>query len=167
MTAPALAEVLHARRVGAGRWMAKCPAHPDRNPSLSIAEAPTGHILLKCHAGCAVEFILDALNLTVADICAAQRHRGPKGEMFVAAYDYHDPSGKLVCQAVRYASPKNFRQRRPDGKGGWIRNMDGVTRVPFNLPMVIQSNVVLIAEGEKDALKLQEAVTIPPTNYSH
>ena len=37
MTAEALAAALKGRRIAAGRWKAKCPAHPDRNPSLSIA----------------------------------------------------------------------------------------------------------------------------------
>jgi putative DNA primase/helicase len=157
MTASAFADTLRARRVSAVRWMAKCPAHPDRNPSLSIAEGENGHILLRCHAGCTVEAILHALTLTVADICGPQWSGGSKGEEFVAAYDYHDPSGKLVYQAVRYSSPKKFRQRRPDGRGGFTWNMDGISRVLFNIPMLVRSNVALIAEGEKDALNLQEA----------
>jgi len=37
----------------------------------------------------------------------------------VATYDYTDESGNLLFQVVRY-DPKDFRQRRPDGKGGWI-----------------------------------------------
>jgi hypothetical protein len=37
-------------RGGYGR--ARCPAHNDRNPSLSIREAADGKILIKCHAGC-------------------------------------------------------------------------------------------------------------------
>src|SRR5580698_8079927 len=132
MTATALADTLHARRVGAGRWMAKCPAHPDRTPSLSITEGRTGHILLKGHAGCTVEAILDALDLTFADLCGASRASGLKRGTLVATYNYHDSSGQVVFQAVRYASPKKFRQRRPDGKGGWTWDMDGVNRIPFN-----------------------------------
>jgi hypothetical protein len=154
MTAAALADTLRARRVGAGRWMAKCPAHQDRNPSLSIAEGQNGYILLACHAGCTVEAILYALNLTVADICGPQLHDGLKGQTF-NAYGYHDSSGRLVYEALRYDSPKSFRQRRPDGNGCWIWNMNGVTRVPFNLPALLLANVVLIAEGEKDARTLQ------------
>jgi len=73
-------------------------------------------------------------------------------------YAYHDAGGNVVFEAVRY-NPKKFLQRRPDGKGGWIWNMDSVTRVPFNLPTLTRANVVLIAEGEKDALNLQKAAT--------
>jgi hypothetical protein len=82
----------------------------------------------------------------------------------VATYDYHDAAGRLTYQSIRYAAPKDFRQRRPDGKGGWIWNMDGVVRIPFNLPALVRSNVALIAEGEKDALNLQKASAGFPDN---
>ncbi len=35
--------------------------------------------------------------------------------------------------------------------------MNGITRVPFNLPALGRANVALITEGEKDALNLQKA----------
>jgi hypothetical protein len=40
--------------------MAKCPAHDDRNPSLSIGEV-AGKVLLHCHAGCAQRDVIEAL----------------------------------------------------------------------------------------------------------
>ena len=40
------------RKSGEDRWNARCPAHEDRSPSLSIRELPDGRILLKCFAGC-------------------------------------------------------------------------------------------------------------------
>ena len=52
---------------------------------------------------------------------------GPKPRI-VATYNYHDHEGKLLFQTVRY-EPKDFRQRRPDGSGGWIWNLTGVTLV--------------------------------------
>ena len=49
-----------------GRWMgnsgvACCPAHGDKNPSLSIGTGRNGQLLLNCHAGCAFRDILSAL----------------------------------------------------------------------------------------------------------
>jgi hypothetical protein len=44
-------------------------------------------------------------------------------EREVARYDYTDEEGDLLFQVVRY-EPKNFRQRRPDGEGGWIRHLN-------------------------------------------
>jgi hypothetical protein len=68
VTASELARLLHARRIGKGKWMAKCPAHPDRKPSLAIAEGRKG-ILLKCMSnGCETKLILSVLGLTWADL---------------------------------------------------------------------------------------------------
>jgi AAA domain len=72
---------LHAKKSGAG-WMAKCPAHKDRNPSLSINEGSDGRVLLNCHAGCSLESILAAISLTKADLFSGkpvhrQRRNGP------------------------------------------------------------------------------------------
>lgn len=73
----------------------------------------------------------------------------------VKAYDYHDPTGKLLFQVVRY-EPKTFRQRAilSDGSISW--KMDGVERVPYNLPDVLSSPMIFIVEGEKDVETLRE-----------
>ena len=47
---------------------ARCPAHDDRNPSLSISEAEDGTVLLTCHSGCTAETIVTALGLTMRDL---------------------------------------------------------------------------------------------------
>ena len=41
--------------------MARCPAHEDRVPSLSIREGSNGRVLVKCHAGCRQDDVIDAL----------------------------------------------------------------------------------------------------------
>ena len=51
MTAEGIAKALGGRRAGAG-WMARCPAHDDREPSLSISRGEDGKVLVRCHAGC-------------------------------------------------------------------------------------------------------------------
>ncbi len=71
----------------------------------------------------------------------------------VATYDYRDRDGKTLFQVVRY-EPKDFRQRRPDGKGGWIWNMDGVEKVLFRQPEIVRAiageKFIFLCEGEKD-----------------
>ena len=67
----------------------------------------------------------------------------------VATYDYTDEGGNLLFQCVR-TKPKDFWQRRPDGKGGWINNLQGVRRVLYRLPEVKSAQTVCVAEGEKD-----------------
>ncbi|MCB2079328.1 MAG: AAA family ATPase [Novosphingobium sp.] len=74
-----------------------------------------------------------------------------------AVYRYEDWAGELVHEVVRYA-PKNFRQRRPDGKGGHLWNMKGVAPTLYNLPRVhdaaTKGELVIVVEGEKDADRL-------------
>src|SRR5262245_5524270 len=60
MNAEVIARVLGGRKAGAA-WMARCPVHDDRNPSLSIADAECGKILVCCHAGCDQRDVLAAL----------------------------------------------------------------------------------------------------------
>jgi hypothetical protein len=70
--AAAVAETLGGRRVGTG-WMARCPAHSDRTPSLSIRDAEDGKLLLHCHAGCSHMQVIAALDSRVEDRRPAQK----------------------------------------------------------------------------------------------
>jgi putative DNA primase/helicase len=51
MKAESIAKALGGRKAG-GDWMARCPAHDDREPSLSLRNAGDGKVLVRCHAGC-------------------------------------------------------------------------------------------------------------------
>lgn len=53
-------------------WVALCPGHDDKHPSLSIKLTPDETILLKCHAGCTVKQITDALGLKLGDLFATK-----------------------------------------------------------------------------------------------
>jgi RecA-family ATPase len=70
----------------------------------------------------------------------------------VARYDYTGEAGVLLYQVERL-EPKSFRQRRPDGKGGWIYNLGGVRRVPYRWPELLEypDGTIFLCEGEKDA----------------
>lgn len=104
-------------------------------------------MLLHCHAGCSTEDICAALGLTVKDLFDAEAEVRPKGRaQIVATYPYHHDMQKL-----RY-SDKSFRWRRPDGKGGWIWNRQGIPNALFQAGEL--DGVVAIAEGERDVLTL-------------
>ena len=60
MNAETIAKALGGRKAGGG-WMARCPAHDDREPSLSIRDADDGKVLVRCHAGCDQEQVIAAL----------------------------------------------------------------------------------------------------------
>jgi hypothetical protein len=60
MTAETIAKALGGHKAGAA-WMARCPAHDDRAPSLSIADTRDGKVLVRCHAGCDQRDVIAAL----------------------------------------------------------------------------------------------------------
>lgn len=63
-----LSRLRGVRPCGPGRWMAECPAHRDRRPSLSVRELEDGRVLLNDFAGCGNADILAAIGLSLADL---------------------------------------------------------------------------------------------------
>ncbi len=81
MVLPEILDCLHGVRQSDAGWTALCPAHPDKNPSLSVAEGDDGRILLHCHRGCSFEEILKALGHQKRDLFAGgngHAHPHPK-----------------------------------------------------------------------------------------
>ena len=60
MLASEIGRALNGRKVGS-TWMARCPAHKDRDPSLSITASNDGKVLVHCHAGCCQRDVIAAL----------------------------------------------------------------------------------------------------------
>jgi putative DNA primase/helicase len=60
MTAEAIAKALGGRRTGGG-WIARCPAHDDREPSLSIADGDSSKVVVHCFALCQQDRVIVAL----------------------------------------------------------------------------------------------------------
>ena len=56
------------RSTGPHRWIAKCPAHDDRSPSLAVKEADDGTVLVKCFGGCGATEVVSALGLSLKDL---------------------------------------------------------------------------------------------------
>jgi putative DNA primase/helicase len=82
----------------------------------------------------------------------------PKLGPIIATYDYLDENGVLVFQVTRHKEPKDFRQRQPDGRGGWTWRVKGLPKLPYRLPELLGSSaetIVFIAEGEKDIDRLR------------
>jgi hypothetical protein len=57
-----------AKRTGKDSWIACCPAHDDKSPSMTIREAEDGKLLIHCFAECSIENIIGALGLGFDDI---------------------------------------------------------------------------------------------------
>src|SRR5688500_14797757 len=56
------------KRTAEGEWVACCPAHEDRSPSLAVKEAQDGRILIHCFAGCSFEAVCGASGVGMADL---------------------------------------------------------------------------------------------------
>jgi putative DNA primase/helicase len=154
-----LSRLKKVRRSGKGR-VACCPAHDDSGPSLSIDEGDDGRVLLICRsAGCTTESIVAAIGLTMADLFPPTPQRAGAAR-HVCWYDYTDEKGNLLYQVER-KDPKSagFPQRRPDGHGGWIHNLNGVERVLYRLPEILKAKadgtVIVVTAGEKDVDNLR------------
>ncbi|WP_308491291.1 AAA family ATPase [Microbacterium terrisoli] len=141
---------------GGLQFKARCPAHDDDMPSLSIGWSDKGKVLAKCHAECEFSDIISALGLTRKDIETPRQ--------IVATYDYENEDGHLEYQVVR-EDPKAFFQRRPgERKGQWINNTTGVAPIPYHLPALAElvahgtaEDTIWIVEGEKDVQAIEEA----------
>jgi DNA-binding transcriptional ArsR family regulator len=124
-----------------------CPAHDDRNPSLSVTERD-GRTLVHCHAGCPSERVIDALR---------QRGLWPTRERSAARetrYEVRDPDGTTVAVHVRIDTPdgKKMWWERAGRKGlGGLRPTD----LPlYGIHRLGDAQEVIVVEGEKatDAL---------------
>ena len=51
-----------------GQWSARCPAHADKGPSLSVRESPDGGVLIHCFAGCTAGEIVDAMGMELSEL---------------------------------------------------------------------------------------------------
>lgn len=165
------------RQRGRG-WKCLCPAHEDNTPSLDVDVGADGRVLLCCRSrNCSAAAVAAALGLSMGDLFDGPMPdvgRVPFEDRVVATYDYRDEAGAALFQAVRLWAPpprnKDFRQRRPDGKGGWVWDLDGVRRVLYRLPELIAagradvSTWVFVAEGEKDADALARVGLVATTN---
>lgn len=71
-----LSRLEKVRQRQAGQYSARCPAHADKGPSLSVRETQEGSVLLHCFAGCSVHEITDAMGLDMSDLFLPQQRTG-------------------------------------------------------------------------------------------
>jgi hypothetical protein len=82
------------KQTGDGRWIACCPVHKDKSPSLAVRELDDGRVLLHCYSGCAPDEVLSAIGLKFSDLYPEPltNHAKPERRPFPAA-------GVLRCVA--------------------------------------------------------------------
>jgi len=166
-------------------WTARCPAHDDRTPSLSVAIGESGQILLRCFAGCALDDVLESLGLKVTDLFPGSADgrssvRPAQESAPVAMWlreRRHLPPPEIsklfACEAV-YGSSVVFRYRDEagrvlydkfralEGKRFW-RRPKGAASVLYGLETLPDGSAerVIVTEGELDAHALRSAGFAP------
>lgn len=63
-----LSKLDKVKRTGTGSWIAACPAHDDKHPSMTITEGEDGKVLCKCFSGCSIEEITGAVGMQLSDL---------------------------------------------------------------------------------------------------
>lgn len=148
-------------RVEGDGWSARCPCRTDdHNPSVHVGQGRDGRVLVTCHRGdgCDVNEICDSVGISISDLFPPKERVEKKPQLKqVATYDFRDQNGDLLFQKVRYVDEtgrKTFRQRKPDGKGGWTYSLGDTPKVLYRLPEVLaqakEGGIVWVVEGEKD-----------------
>jgi hypothetical protein len=142
-----------APRGNNGSRMARCPAHDDRAPRLSVTKR-SDRVLLNCQAGCDTDNVLAALRLTRQDLFDHPKQANDRPRK-VAEYSYADEEGRVLyvierLEPGRDGARKTFLTRYPNGKGD--------RRVVYRLTAVMAAacdgRTIYFVEGEKDADRL-------------
>lgn len=144
----ALAERGLRTRASGGAHQAQCPAHEDRNPSLSLRHAGDS-VLIHCHGGCDTDDVLAELGMTRRDL-----YDEPRGNE-LARYTYTDAAGQPT-RTVHRLDGKQFRQSGDK------------TRVQlYRLPKVVAAaraeQPVYLVEGEKDVHAVESCGAVATT----
>ncbi len=148
-----------ARERRRGSWAACCPSHADANPSLSWSVASDGRVLLRCHAGCSTETIVETLGLAMSDLFVSALPRDrvrAETNHRLTRHEIRDIEGILQAIHVCRENPggKKFSWEGPDRKPG----LDGRSSNSLafyrteTLKGAALDDPVIVTEGEKAAI---------------
>ena len=157
MTLTDLLQRLDGVKGTGGRYMAKCPNHPDSTPSLSVSVGEGGKILLKCFAGCQVEDIVGAMGLTMNDLFAdGSLPTGKQADAAAKEAEYIYAGGTLMKRKYRRPDGSKFCTWQHLADGRWEKGRAGLS------PGLYQSHpelpeIFFLVEGEKDVESLKKA----------
>jgi len=154
-------------------WTAKCPAHDDKTPSLSIKENPDGSVLLYCHGGCETEDVCGAMGIRTADLFPSSfktagqvpRKENPRTKPAISAttrdelveiiarkgdptvYEY--PNDFAVIRIEEPGKAKTFRPIHKNGDVWVLGDPDGLLPL-YGAENLKPAETVFVCEGEKD-----------------
>ncbi len=166
MTYEEILSHFQVKKYGNGKAQALCPAHPDKEASLTITQGNDGKTLLKCHAGCSSESVVLAAGLKMADLFSENRLSEERWRTFIesrekrkieAVYNYVSINGEYAYTKIRLEGKKMLFGMLKDGRFEY--GLKGRSKKEFNaifgsVPRIkeaIERNEpIFIPEGEKD-----------------
>jgi hypothetical protein len=157
-----ISKALGGKRTTDG-FIMPCPAHDDRNPSLSVKDTDDG-LLVHCFAGCdwkEVKAKLSDMQLLNGEEQASANKR--EFQIVTDKYSYCKADGKLAYKVYRY-TPKDFRPHHLRN-GEWVKGMGGKQALPYRLDVLLANDEICFVEGEKDVESML-AAGIPATSKS-
>ena len=113
-----------------GHWIARCPAHADRSPSLSIRETDDGYILIHDFGGCSTGDVLAALGLRFSDLFERPVNHS------VVPYQSRIPARDLL-ELVAFEAfvvtiiASDILEHRDTGELGWARLATAAARINY------------------------------------
>jgi putative DNA primase/helicase len=181
-----IAKALGGRKVGGG-WIARCPAHDDHNPSLSIRDADDGKVLVRCHARCQQDQVIATLRSRglwaetshrrlihhaprVAANDRVDRDGAKRTEAALAVWQSSTPAGGtlvetyLATRHLRLSSPSTLRfhaaLKHPSGST-WPAMVALVTRGTDDKPLAIHRTFLERDGGGKAPVDPQKMMLGP------
>jgi hypothetical protein len=159
---------LDGARPAANGWMALCPAHDDRNPSLSISQGEAGRVLVHCFAGCPTEAVVAALDLTVSDLFEDDGRKGGLPAQLVRLVEqsdvrlFHDDLD-LSYVSIPVGGHREIHPVRSRKFKRWLRReLRTRTGAVANAQAVEEAVETLCAEAEFDGEQRDVFVRIAP-----
>jgi hypothetical protein len=146
----------HGMKGKGASW--QCPAHEDKDPSLSVTVGKDGCALVKCHAGCETADVLAKIGLEMKDLFPESEKRRPAKKSTTAdiTFVYHDVNGTPLYRKTRTetAKGKTFVWHRRAGDG-WKLKLEGRQPPLYRLHRIVDAvktgDTVHVTEGEKCA----------------
>jgi hypothetical protein len=149
-------------------WTALCPAHDDHNPSLSVSAGDDSRVLVRCHAGCATEAVLAALDLTMPDLFEDSAHQDSLPARLVRLVEqsdvrlFHDDLD-LSYASIPVGGHREIHPVRSRKFKRWLRReLRTRTGAVVNAQAIEEAVETLCAEAEFDGEQRDVYVRIAP-----
>ena len=147
-----LSKLEKVKKINFSEYAACCPAHDDKNPSLSITEKD-GKILFHCHRGCSAEEIVNAMGLKLSDLFTVPcKSLSKQRNQPIRTHVYRDAEGNTVARKSIYRKADGSKYAKWERLENciWHKGLGEIKAPLYRLNELSDSDMIYIVEGEKD-----------------